>query len=117
MARPSLNKRKNDLINYIVESMNDYDFDRGLGLHEDFNSDQNIHEEAKVLGFKSWPEFVSFQQFWVGRLKTAEIKFYEELINRLNNKAMLMDKESMVAFDYEGFAFDHRGNLILFNSR
>ena len=99
--------RRDNIYQRIVQDMLEYDFQRGLRIRDD---------DGMVLGFKSYEEFKAAQREMANVITEEDVRFLEMLAQRMPT-IDLMDKESMVAFEMDGFCWNKDGTLVFSNPR
>ncbi len=100
-----LNSPRQHLLEYILNGMNKDEFERGIQLGE------------KVLGFRSYDEFVQSQRTVLAASDDTTISTLEILKNSLIPVFNIMDKEDMLNWEAEGFAFNSKNKIVIYHSR
>lgn len=100
-----LNSQRQNLLDYILNGMDEDEFQRGIQLGE------------KVLGFRSYDAFVQAQRTVLAASDDTTISTLEILKNSLIPLFHIMDKEDMVDWEAEGFAFNSKNKIVIYHSR
>lgn len=91
--------RKRDVLNYILASIDEDDFDDGADL-----------------GFDDYRDFENYQRA-VDGTDEYTLQTLEFLKNQVAPISNLMDKETMIEFPASGFAFNTRGEFVFVNEK
>lgn len=101
----SLSERKKAVLDYILNGMTQYDFDRGLGFDDN------------VMGFTSYKDFVEFQRSYINELKVDQLGVIEYLRDHIVTNSKMMDKEEMSTIETDGFCLNSSKKIVFFHER
>lgn len=100
-----LQQRKQALLNYILEGMDKYAFERGLGFNDE------------VSGFKSYNEFAQYQLNIINGFNEGSVKTMEFLKDGILPMSEILDEESMTTMDAGRFYFSKDGKIVFVSPR
>ena len=100
-----LSLRKQNLIRFIYERFDKYEFDRSKAY---------VGDVTKY--FPTYEAFMNFQTQTIDQFSEKDIDAIEYLINLLP-MLQLMDKESMIPWPASGFVFAPDLTIVLFHER
>jgi hypothetical protein len=96
-------EEREELKKFILGGLTEYGYGRN-----DYNDD---------LG-NSYLEWKYYNMNLVGKLNEEDVLFYTELMKRIKRKNIgNMDLENMVGWETNGFFFNLKGMLVVFNNR
>ena len=109
MQRNNLAARKQAVLDYILASVSDDEFNRG--------SDLNVEDEGQVFGFNTYDEFVYFQETSINAAEEYQLQTLEFLKNQIIPISKSADLESTSMSDIAGFVFNASGQFVFINPR
>lgn len=95
--------RKNELLRFLLSGIDESHFTRGL--------------DDLRFGFKSYNEFVQYQQRIISQSDESNISTLEFIKNTLVPRSKVVDRPSMNAYKIAGFVFDSSGGIVFYDIR
>lgn len=102
-----INTRKQNMINYLLDNLDEDEFDRGIQEYGD----------EQALGFDNYQQFVDYQKAAVNQADEYQLQTLEFLRDKIVPRSELVDKESVSGFQASGMVFDYEGNFVFLNER
>ena len=97
-----LNLRKKDLVRYLISGIHEASFTRGVS--------------APHLGFRSYNDFVAYQQNIINQFDENSILTLELIRNNLLPIVKVVDRPSMNTYKAAGFVFDSAANIVFYDA-
>lgn len=97
-----LNARREAMINFLLQNMNEYTFNRGLN-----------HWGNDYLGFRSYNEFIEAQRKFVNRMDEGQLRTLEFMKDQMLPESRLLDEEVNSVIKINTFILNVTGKLIL----
>lgn len=95
--------RKEELIRFLTDGIDEYHFTNGL--------------QGRQLGFKSYNEFIEFQRQIINQYNENSIAMLETIRDTFLPITKVLDQPSMNIYKAAGFVFDVTGNIVYYDAR
>lgn len=103
----NLEQRKAELLQYVLEGMSEYDFERA----------NKIAYGGESMGFTTYQKFVKHQRKLISQFDEGSLGTMKFLRDNIMPMAEIMDKEDMFNYDAAGYCFSKSNKIVFFRER